>query len=87
VVGLGILCRAATCGQPCPLAERNPGGRAQVAALQRLSATIFAVSEQALKTSVIYCGDCLEELKRLPDCCIDRDFRKELEYIRMLGGG
>jgi len=37
--------------------------------------------------SVIYCGDCLEELKRLPDCCIDRDFRKELEYIRMLGGG
>jgi len=45
------------------------------------------VSEQALKTSVIYCGDCLEELKRLPDCCIDRDFRKELEYIRMLGGG
>jgi len=29
------------------------------------------VSEQAPKTSVIYCGDCLDELKRLPDNCID----------------
>jgi len=80
--------------------------------------------------SVIYCGDCLDELKRLPDNCIDlvyldppfnsnrnyevfwgdtrerlwldekvsiqlvtvkqvidRDFRRELEYIRMIGGG
>lgn len=80
--------------------------------------------------SVIYCGDCLDELKRLPDNCIDlvyldppfnsnrnyevfwgdtrerlwldekvsiqlvtvkqlvdHDFRRELEYIRMIGGG
>ncbi|MCD6282634.1 restriction endonuclease [bacterium] len=29
------------------------------------------MSEQAPKTSVIYCGDCLDELKRLPDNCID----------------
>ncbi len=29
------------------------------------------MSQQAPKTSVIYCGDCLDELKRLPDGSID----------------
>jgi len=48
------------------------------------------MSVDSVQTSVIYCGDCLDEqiniqlvtVKQL----IDRDFRKELEYIRMLGG-
>jgi len=29
------------------------------------------MSEDSVQTSVIYCGDCLDELKRLPDGCID----------------
>lgn len=39
------------------------------------------------QTSAIYCGDCLTIIpfvivKQL----IDRDFRKELEYVQMTGG-
>ncbi len=54
------------------------------------------MSGDSVQTSVIYCGDCLDELKCLLDNCInlvtvkqliDRDYRKELEYVRMLGGG
>ena len=29
------------------------------------------MSEDAVQTSTIYCGDCLDELKRLPDNSID----------------
>jgi 16S rRNA G966 N2-methylase RsmD len=30
-----------------------------------------AATAPDVRTSVIYCGDCLDQLKRLPDACVD----------------
>ena len=49
--------------EPVPAVVGRGQGRVKISTHRRPSAV--------LDTRVIYCGDCLDQLKRLPDACID----------------
>jgi hypothetical protein len=55
-------------------AARQRASQTNVGTTTGQAAAPLARPSALLDTRIIYCGDCLDQLRRLPDGCVDRRY-------------